>query len=453
MGFTGRFPLRFSIPSSFLIWGRFWILYTVPVFAGLILTQCTPNSSNGSGSADGTGLRAESCYPCHGDDYKTEIAGMHYPDDLATLTVPLNYASYRSIIYSPRTDAGILFNGDLNSLPGYSNKRSEFDPNTFDVDTDPMKTVDRARFGFTFGSHTQQINNPSFHPVSGRGRNGSWQLCNQLAGPYQLDCGCGVGATCPVDNFDAAQSSQVLSQITVPCWGCHESRNFSLRSSSAFGPPHQMDQARLLIAPYDTGALMPGRCFEEGDPPGCAKGDGFDPDPPYGSDDGFYGKFVLCFQCHDRRAFDPDLADVNDRRWTRFFGVSVTLAQPTKADGNLHMYHLHWGGALCSECHYNIHSNVEAINTIYGDGHGGMLADDGEDGFADGVKGTHLIDFGPTVEGTGNPKPLWFYDGRSFKCYLRCHNEVMDSCAYLDPVTGSPNSRNCAGGQNPGRSG
>ena len=117
------------------------------------------------------------------------------------------------------------------------------------------------------------------------------------------------------------------------------------------------------------------------------------------------------------------------------------------------MYHLRWTGAMCHECHYNIHSNIEATNTIFGDGRGGMLPADGVDGINDGVIGTHLINFGPTVEGTTAQKPMWFYDGSSFRCYMRCHNEVMDSCAYQATGTGSPNARWCAGGRNPGTSG
>lgn len=374
---------------------------------------------------------------------------MHYPDDLITLTIPPNYTSFTSMIFSPRTDIGAVVNGNLDRLPGYSNKRLEFDLESDDIDTAPLLNMDLARFTVAVISHTQQAMNPAYHPVSAPGRNSSWQLCNQLAETYQLDCGCGVGGTCPVDNFDPATAALSLSKITVPCWGCHQARDFSIQGSSA----HRMDQARLLIGFYNTGALMPGRCFEEINPSGCVKGGGFYPNTPYGSDDSHFEKFLLCFQCHDRKAFDPDLADEHDRQWTRFFGVRVTLDQPTRADGNLHMYHLRWSGALCSECHYNLHSNVEAFNTVYGDGRGGLLPPDSEDGMADGVIGTHLIDFGPTVEGTVGLKPVWFYDRESFKCYLRCHNEVMDSCAYLHPSTGTPSARNCAGGRTPGRAG
>jgi hypothetical protein len=79
------------------------------------------------------------------------------------------------------------------------------------------------------------------------------------------------------------------------------------------------------------------------------------------------------------------------------------------------MYHLVRTGALCHECHYNVHSNVQAQNTIFGDGTGCVvdgtppcpagsagLPPDAEDGVPDGVSDTHLINFAP-----GGPLPLY----------------------------------------------
>ena len=54
----------------------------------------------------------------------------------------------------------------------------------------------------------------------------------------------------------------------------------------------------------------------------------------------------------------------------------------------------------------------------------------------DGVVSTHLINFGPQAEGTIAEKPTWAYvwdsaqNAYRFKCYLRCHNETMSTCAY-----------------------
>jgi hypothetical protein len=137
--------------------------------------------------------------------------------------------------------------------------------------------------------------------------------------------------------------------------------------------------------------------------------------------DGFntshWDNFLLCFQCHDRRAFDPVLNPPSgvtaDAEWTNFFGVpqhpadTAGQALPPTAvswESNLHMYHLMRTGAMCHECHYNVHSNAEAQNTIFGDGTGCIggtagcpagLPPDVEDGIPDGVSDTHLINFAP----------------------------------------------------------
>jgi hypothetical protein len=114
---------------------------------------------------------------------------------------------------------------------------------------------------------------------------------------------------------------------------------------------------------------------------------------------------------------------VQDASWTNFFGVPahpdddafVSDGSPLQLswESNLHMYHLQRTGALCHECHYNIHSNAEAQNTIFGDGTGcvangtppcplnsdgtltAALPPDNEDGIADGISDTHLINFAP----------------------------------------------------------
>lgn len=459
----------------------------------------------------------EVCFRCHGNSYTNifgPISGRQYrnPDDVTILSVPPNYASYVSIPFSPRTDPTNAPTGDAFSYKGFSNKWREFNPLSHDLDTPEMISVDLARYGTAVASHTQQVANPAYHPVVLPGRNGSPQLCKQLAGAFGITT-CQTGADI-LPSAGAAQSS--LSNLTIQCTDCHNNNRYDAYDNTLndapvtpgfLGPltesnlrltdiwpdlntdvpyitgrpsqpigPHGSIHRRLLRANYNTDILAPGRCFEQQNPPGCTDGDGYNGPGSggsgashgiagggHGSNNSQYQKFLLCFQCHDRAAFDPDVTTTyfgqptlgdQDRSLTRFFGLAPSSGGVDSWwNGNLHMYHLRWSGAMCHECHYNIHSNLEALNTIYGDGHGGMLADDTADGMPDGVKGTHLINFGPTVEGTTAQKPMWFYDGSAFRCYLRCHNEVMDSCAYQATSTGTPNARWCAGGRNPGTQG
>ncbi|MGH7272911.1 MAG: hypothetical protein ACREIQ_00420, partial [Nitrospiria bacterium] len=150
-----------------------------------------------------------------------------------------------------------------------------------------------------------------------------------------------------------------------------------------------------LRASYNTNIANPSRNYQQ---------DGFNTS--------FYNNFLLCFQCHARESFDPFAlgANPNDPSWTNFFGVPVsptddsTILSVGSWESNLHMYHLERTGAYCHECHYNLHSNAEATNTIYGDGTGCIggtpncpagLPPDDEDGVMDGVSDTHLINFAP----------------------------------------------------------
>ena len=469
----------------------------------------------------------EICFRCHGNSYKNIFQPNRYPDDVVGVNVPAGFASYTSVIFSPRTDPqphGAPAVEAAMSFRGFSNKWLEFNPESSNVDRPKLISIDLARFGQLVPSHTQQVKNPAYHPVVRPGRNRSYQLCNQLAMAFQLDCGAGPGATL-VSPGDPAAALTALDNLTIQCTDCHNSDKYDAYQNNyaankfvpitgLLGPltesnrrtflpmppfgdvdpdldvlvdyvtgrptettaypsgpigPHGSDHRRLLRANYETDILRPGRCFEEGNPAGCTQGDGYLDETgstPFhsiagggrGVNDTHFQQFLLCFQCHDRRAFDPSVGPGSDqdRSWTRFFGTRDTGPVDSWWEGNLHMYHLRWSGALCHECHYNIHSNIEAANTIYGDGTGGMLPPDGVDdgsGVADGVINTHLINFAPTVEGTTGIKPIWFYDGTAFRCYMRCHNEVMDSCAYLSPNSGTPNARWCAGGRNPGTSG
>lgn len=449
----------------------------------------------------------EICFRCHGNSYENIFRPNRYPDDVASLSVPAGYASYTAITFSPRTDPTNALTGDALSFKGFSNKWLEFNPESNDIDRPPLVSIDLANFGQFVSSHTQQVRNPAYHPVVKPGRNRSAQLCKQLSTAFGLT-GC-----------EAGNALNELNSLTIQCTDCHNSdkydafqNNYAANKNApitgilgpltesnlrAFGflqgtdkdpnlnfnldyimgrptetatypsgpiGPHGSTHRRLLRANYDTDILKPGRCFEQGNPTSCMKGDGYSgAGTPHsiagggaGVDNSHYQKFLLCFQCHDRAAFDPTVGSDQDRSLTRFFGTVAPAVVDSWWEGNLHMYHLRWTGAVCHECHYNIHSNLEAANTIYGDGTGGMLPPDGLDdgsGDADGVIGTHLINFAPTVEGTTGLKPIWFYDGTAFRCYLRCHNEVMDSCAYQAPGSGTPNARWCAGGRNPGTSG
>ncbi|HXN06911.1 MAG TPA: cytochrome c3 family protein, partial [Nitrospiria bacterium] len=400
----------------------------------------------------------EVCFRCHGNSYTRIFAGDRFPDDTVTRSDPRDLRP---------------LNPDF-SLRGFSNKRKEFSPNTPDMAPD----------------HSQQFVNASYHPVGVPGRNGTSQICKQLSEAFHLNCG---------------DPAAALRNLTIQCTDCHNNEKVSLvkgpvtesnlratdvlsnfltikATLTPYEPvgPHGSTFIRILRNRYNTDIQNPLRCFEGidqtgfGNPPGCATSDGA---TGLGYDQTganakriHWDNFLLCFQCHDRRAFDPSEpgSDRQDLGWSNFFGDKALNSASSDEGwrGNLHMYHLEYTGAMCHECHYNVHSNVEATNTQYGDGLGHRadvdvaicnpvtspptsypcLPPDGEDGFNDGVVDTHLINFSPKVEGTIYTKPRWAYDAvnKQFQCFLRCHNEIMNQCHY--GATNGGSMHWCAGG-------
>jgi hypothetical protein len=480
----------------------------------------------------------EVCFRCHGNSVPTLFNGDDNPG---------------STLFRSNPQPGAQASDPNLSYQGFSNKRLEFarfgnaaaevstdtDPRGGSYEgTNPYANTQRPIWSGE-DSVTRHVGpgiNKAFHPVVGPGRNGSVQLFNQLKEAFGL----------------TAQSD--LASLTIQCTDCHNNNYYDrFTNPGVFGPspvggllsgpltesslrttdrspnfaisytdpttgrvaqpigPHGSQYIRLLRARYNTDIANTNRNFKE---------DGFNPD--------HFNNFLLCFQCHDRKAFDPNWAgaDAYDATRTNFFGDPAVAGSglndllsragvDTEGPGdraantpwnlNLHMYHLSRTGAYCHECHYNVHSNAQARNTIYGNGRDCVLGDsnclsaglppDDEDGMIDGISDTHLINFsvaGPTVhtghhpvtvdgyvpcngneleckdwfkdsvEGVTAPYPVWYYDStdqpvpsdnagstmQAFRCNLRCHGVVMATCFYKPSgsIYVSPGQFWCAGG-------
>jgi predicted CXXCH cytochrome family protein len=468
----------------------------------------------------------EVCFRCHGNSVTNLFAGDRFPEDTNYRSNPLVTATNPSL-----------------SMPGFSNKRLEFA--TYGVGSQEVSAtanpqtgsyVDGQVWGTPDGGALRRVGpgvNKAFHPVVAPGRNRTPALDRQLRqGSNQrlsvnstihcTDChnndrydafNGNVNLT-PNPTFQGPLTESNLRGTDSPNPGTLQVYNTrtqevpnDLNQTGPIGP-HGSTHIRILRANYNTDISNPTRDFQN---------NGFNqpagPDAPFGD---HFNNFVLCFQCHAREAFDPSApgADPNETTptpWTNFFGSPVTpnndpgLADPGKRqpgqlswESNLHMYHLVRTGAYCHECHYNIHSNAQATNTIYGDGTGCIggtlnctigLPPDEEDGITDGVSDTHLINFapgGPTnyggerkcddsaegsgadtpcvqftpgpadpnldsvtvatrynifegVEGVTADRPVWYFDASfnppRFRCNLRCHGVVMSTCFYITTTT------------------
>ncbi len=384
----------------------------------------------------------EVCFRCHGNSVTNLFSGDRFPDDTIYRSNPMVPASNLSL-----------------SMAGFSNKRLEFATygnavSEVSATIDPQRGsyVDGQIWGVDTGTGARRIGpgvNKAFHPVVAPGRNRTPALDNQLrtATSQRLTVNSTIQCTdCHnSDRYDAYNGSSVIDPSFSRFLGPITESNlrgtdvqdpgtlqvYNTRTqevagdSNQTGPigPHGSRNIRILRAFYNTDIANPGRDFHN---------NGFNapagPDAPSGNE---FNNFLLCFQCHNRQAFDPNVsgADPNDSSWTNFFGSPPNPLNDPAYNGangstirgnaqlswesNLHMYHLFRTGAYCHECHYNIHSNAQATNTIYGDGTGFVvgslpcntstsptsncigLPPDSEDGITDGVSDTHLINFAP----------------------------------------------------------
>jgi predicted CXXCH cytochrome family protein len=193
-----------------------------------------------------------------------------------------------------------------------------------------------------------QPTNASFHPVPGPGKNQSGYLNNVLDVPDGQLKG---------NDF---QGSHLSRFSTLLCTDCHNNDATGTTPGSARnspnGPkgPHGSANPRMLRANYS---------FTVGTTFGA----------PFGSYN--TANFALCFLCHDEQRLRG--ATVNRSNFYQPGSVGA-------GRGNLHQVHLvDRTNANCMECHYNVHSNVQAANTDYKN-------------VAPGTD-THLVNFSPNV--------------------------------------------------------
>lgn len=234
-----------------------------------------------------------------------------------------------------------------------------------------------------------QPTNGAFHPVAAAGRNQSSFLNNVLDAPDGQLKG------------NDWQGNRLNRSSTLLCTDCHNNEgtanvNGSARNSSIFPKgPHGSSNQRILRANYSfaVGSMTTGAPFNS-----------------YNT-----ANFALCFLCHDEQRLRG--ATVNRSNFYQPGNVGA-------GRGNLHQVHLvDRTNANCIECHYNIHSNVEAANTDYKNIPSGSPS--------------HLINFAPTVVAFGGPDPNYgdtptkprygrTPTGQPY-CFMQCHGKnAMD---------------------------
>lgn len=447
----------------------------------------------------------EVCFRCHGNSYSQMFTGDAYPDNNNVFrstdpNLPHFYPQNESAYGLPKAPANPKM-----SLSGFSNKRKEF----------ALDSVGTAP-----GLDTLTYNS-AFHPIAATGRNQSEAL-NNAFDPAAAILGLGVDSTIMcTDCHNTDDIGDIKGPVTTSSpstirtgtgagsltgtdrndilWNVGDD-DVITNTTGAVGP-HGSTNIRILRGIYNTRSssdctLDPGssddcRYIGQNTSVAIGQGGGGNPDMrlPYNND------FELCFRCHDRRIFIDGTSDK-----TNFYGRYTSIANDTKFtfaispppqgdslwQGNLHYLHINYSDAKCHDCHNNVHSNIEAPNTIYGNDNG-ICTDDGQGTFINGLRAhdacyqdpgvekglvpdynpqddgpigncdfgdpenscnrtaTHLVNFNPiSVTGNQSSKPRWFYGFNKWQkddelnnpaqkymnCDVRCHNRVMNECAY-----------------------
>jgi len=283
--------------------------------------------------------------------------------------------------------------------PAGSNKIREFDP----------RSKMSARVSLNGGGFsTNTMFNTSWHSVCVLGLNQS-DVFNPASARYALKEGLDRTNTInctDCHNNDINSLGIVFGPITESNLSTTFPRNdlpSNYTGNVAVGP-HGSTGSRLLRANYSTAVGT-----------GSAPFNSFDPN-----------NFALCFLCHDITAFNQDSTKTN-------FYKSGGMGS-----GNLHYRHLKGGGgggggrgggggmgtyASCHECHYNLHSNVDAPHTQYV-----LNGVSNTSSVFDTTRNTHLLNFYPGVQGNSTTYPQWSYNAGTGQrnCKLRCHGKTHD---------------------------
>lgn len=339
------------------------------------------------------------CLKCHGDGYANFIPARTHPGPGVQSNNPL------------RTTAGNPASSNTNG----SNKRLEFNTSS----TGSQSSSD-------FNPSPSQ--NTAYHPVASAGRNTSLALQRQLLGGLTPDktINCtdchnteATGSTQgTVTKSNTTRASDLSSGYTgVSPVGPHGSKPALVDGYQTY---------RILRANYNTT---------------LGRWDGIKWKEPFDS----YNRdnFALCFLCHNEDAFTKQCGSPYNEcgSWT---DGSKTNFYSTAYDINLHASHIakkpvfadYGTSTTCANCHYNVHSNIEAANTMY---------EDSSDAYWNKTSdGSRLINFSPIV----GPSTRWTYTrpfwgcvdwyGKRKGCDFNCHGfdqelyytspNITDSC-------------------------
>lgn len=227
------------------------------------------------------------------------------------------------------------------------------------------------------GLEFNTVNN-SFHPVEGPGTNQTQKMTDSLSD----------NATWNQDNPYKITAWTSTTGDTVRCTQCHAGGAdlTATTPENADLAPHVSTNRGILLQPYRDRLLM-------------AKSDAY-------SD----ANFALCFTCHTNYPFRNDTGTATnfDQHFTHVAGIAGKGGG--EGGQNIDQSGAGQGNALCSECHYRLHSTATTAD-----------------------KNSRLVTFAPDVQ----PYPLnggvirWTSTGTGHgTCTLTCHGKGHDAKSY-----------------------
>ena len=216
--------------------------------------------------------------------------------------------------------------------------------------------------------------NTSFHPVEAAGKNATAKMTANLAGTstYKLWA--------------------FTTTSTIRCENCHGSSGQTKvpANAGATSDNHASTNRGILLAPYRDRLLKP-------------VGEGW-----------LEGEFELCFMCHSNEAFLSTNSDPKTTSNFRYHGLhtsGIPNKGTTYAAGDIDTDGAGTGNALCSECHFRIHSS--------------SLPVDGQ------AKNSRLVNFSPNVQAFGGGTIFVPKNGLiQGSCQLTCHGQVHEPKTY-----------------------
>ncbi len=217
--------------------------------------------------------------------------------------------------------------------------------------------------------------NESYHPIEAAGQNQTSEMAASLAG------------TSPFKQWNFSTTS------TIRCLNCHASAD----RFDATGPDAGADEAAAAadLAPHTSpnrGILI--QNYRDRELKGSIE--------PYDEND-----FALCYVCHAEAPFADTSGSVRPDTNFRYHGLHVNgtkLMDKGVAGSDIDQPGIGSGLAVCSECHYRIHSTTFAVN--------GQRA------------GSRLVNFAPNVTAPTGLPLSWQpkTDTQDGTCALKCHS-------------------------------